>query len=49
VELPYPSLNVNMTEMNEGTACSASWTKTTPGAVDALSRVDVFRALDAQR
>ncbi|HXI55122.1 MAG TPA: mechanosensitive ion channel family protein [Polyangia bacterium] len=48
MELPYPSLNVNMTEMNED-RLQRKLDEDYARRVDALSRVDVFRALDAQK
>jgi small-conductance mechanosensitive channel/CRP-like cAMP-binding protein len=48
MELPYPSLNVNMTEMNEDRV-RRKLDEDYARRVDALSRVDVFRALDAQK
>ena len=48
MELPFPSLNVNMTEMNEDRA-QRKLDEDYARRVDALSRVDVFRALDAQK
>jgi small-conductance mechanosensitive channel/CRP-like cAMP-binding protein len=46
MELPFPSLNVNMTEMNEDRA-QRKMDEDYARRMDALARVDVFRALDA--
>jgi len=48
MEIPFPSLNVNVTEMNEDRA-QRKLDEEYARRVDALSRVDVFRALDAQK
>ena len=48
MELPFPSLNVNMTEMNEDRV-QRKLDEDYARRVDALSRVDVFRALDAHK
>lgn len=48
IELPFPSLNVNMTEMNED-RLQRKQDEDYARRVDALSRVDVFRALDAEK
>ena len=48
MELPFPSLNVNMTEMNED-RIQRKLDEDYARRIDALSRVDVFRALDAQK
>ena len=47
MEIPFPSLNVNMTEMNED-RMARKLDEDYARRVDALSRVDVFRALDAE-
>ncbi len=48
MEIPFPSRNVNMTEMNEDRARRKD-DEEYARRIDALSRVDVFRALDAER
>jgi small-conductance mechanosensitive channel/CRP-like cAMP-binding protein len=48
MEIPFPSRNVNLTEMNEDRARRKD-DEEYARRVDALSRVDVFRALDAQK
>jgi small-conductance mechanosensitive channel len=48
MEFPFPSLNVNVTEMNEDRA-QRKLDEEYARRIDALSRVDVFRALDAQK
>jgi len=48
MEIPFPSLNVNVTEMNEERD-DRKLDEEYARRVDALSRVDVFRALDAQK
>jgi small-conductance mechanosensitive channel/CRP-like cAMP-binding protein len=48
MEIPFPSLNVNMTEMNED-RMQRKLDEDYARRVDALSRVDVFRALDAEK
>jgi len=48
MEIPFPSLNVNMTEMNED-RLQRKLDEDYARRVDALSRVDVFRALDAEK
>jgi small-conductance mechanosensitive channel/CRP-like cAMP-binding protein len=48
MEIPFPSLNVNVTEMNEERD-RRKGDEEYARRVDALSRVDVFRALDAQK
>ena len=48
MEIPFPSLNVNMTEMNEDRV-ARKLDEDYARRVDALSRVDVFRALDAEK
>jgi small-conductance mechanosensitive channel len=46
MEIPFPSRNVNVTELNEDRA-QRKLDEEYARRVDALSRVDVFRALDA--
>jgi small-conductance mechanosensitive channel len=48
MEIPFPSRNVNVTEMNEDRARRKD-DEEYARRVDALSRVDVFRALDAEK
>ena len=48
MEIPFPSRNVNLTEMNEDRARRKD-DEEYARRIDALSRVDVFRALDAER
>ena len=48
MEIPFPSLNVNMTEMNED-RLARKLDEDYARRVDALSSVDVFRALDAEK
>jgi small-conductance mechanosensitive channel/CRP-like cAMP-binding protein len=48
MEFPFPSLNVNVTEMNEDRA-QRKLDEEYARRIDALSRVDVFRALDAEK
>ncbi len=48
MEIPFPSLNVNMTEMNED-RMARKLDEDYARRVDVLSRVDVFRALDAEK
>jgi small-conductance mechanosensitive channel len=48
MEIPFPSRNVNLTEMNEDRARRKD-DEEYARRVDALSRVDVFRALDAEK
>jgi len=48
MEIPFPSLNVNMTEMNED-RMARKLDEDYARRVDALSKVDVFRALDAEK
>jgi len=48
MEIPFPSLNVNVTEMNEDRA-QRKLDEEYAQRVDALARVDVFRALDAEK
>jgi small-conductance mechanosensitive channel/CRP-like cAMP-binding protein len=48
MEIPFPSLNVNMTEMNED-RLQRKLDEDYARRVDALSKVDVFRALDAEK
>ena len=47
MEIPFPSRNVNLTELNEDRA-QRKQDEEYARRVDALSRVDVFRALDAR-
>jgi small-conductance mechanosensitive channel len=46
MEIPFPSMNINVTEMNEDRE-QRKQDEEYSRRVDALSRVDVFRALDA--
>jgi small-conductance mechanosensitive channel/CRP-like cAMP-binding protein len=48
MEIPFPSLNVNMTEMNED-RLARKLDEDYARRIDALSSVDVFRALDAEK
>jgi small-conductance mechanosensitive channel len=48
MEIPFPSMNVNLTEMNED-RLQRKQDEDYARRVDALSRVDVFRALDGTR
>jgi small-conductance mechanosensitive channel/CRP-like cAMP-binding protein len=48
MEIPFPSRNVNLTEINEERARRKD-DEEYARRVDALSRVDVFRALDGER
>ena len=48
MEIPYPSRNINVTELNEDRA-QRKQDEEYARRVDALSRVDVFRALDAEK
>ncbi len=48
MEIPFPSRNINVTEMNEDRARRKD-DEEYARRVDALSRVDVFRALDAEK
>jgi small-conductance mechanosensitive channel/CRP-like cAMP-binding protein len=48
MEIPFPSMNVNLTEMNENREQRKN-DEEYARRVDALSRVDVFRALDAEK
>jgi small-conductance mechanosensitive channel/CRP-like cAMP-binding protein len=48
MEIPFPSMNINVTEMNEDRA-QRKVDEEYSRRVDALSRVDVFRALDAEK
>jgi small-conductance mechanosensitive channel/CRP-like cAMP-binding protein len=48
MEIPFPSMNVNVTEMNEDRE-QRKHDEEYARRVDALSRVDVFRALDAEK
>ena len=48
MEIPFPSRNINLTEMNEDRARRKD-DEEYARRVDALSRVDVFRALDAEK
>ena len=48
MEIPFPSRNINVTEMNEDRV-QRKRDEEYARRVDALSRVDVFRALDAQK
>jgi hypothetical protein len=48
MEIPFPSHNVNLTEMNEDRARRKD-DEEYARRIEALSRVDVFRALDAER
>ena len=48
MEIPFPSRNVNVTELNEDRA-QRKQDEEYARRVDALSRVDVFRALDAEK
>jgi small-conductance mechanosensitive channel/CRP-like cAMP-binding protein len=48
MEIPFPSMNVNVTEMNEERD-QRKQDEEYARRVDALSRVDVFRALDAEK
>jgi len=48
MEIPFPSRNINVTEMNED-RIQRKRDEEYARRVDALSRVDVFRALDAQK
>jgi CRP-like cAMP-binding protein len=48
MEIPFPSMNVNVTEMNEDRE-HRKQDEEYARRVDALSRVDVFRALDAEK
>jgi len=48
MEIPFPSRNINVTEMNEDRQ-QRKLDEEYSRRVDALSRVDVFRALDAER
>jgi small-conductance mechanosensitive channel/CRP-like cAMP-binding protein len=48
MEIPFPSRNINVTEMNEDHV-QRKRDEEYARRVDALARVDVFRALDAER
>jgi small-conductance mechanosensitive channel/CRP-like cAMP-binding protein len=48
MEIPFPSSNINVTELNEERARRKD-DEEYARRVDALSRVDVFRALDAEK
>jgi small-conductance mechanosensitive channel len=48
MEIPFPSMNINVTEMNEERD-QRKQDEEYARRMDALSRVDVFRALDAER
>jgi small-conductance mechanosensitive channel/CRP-like cAMP-binding protein len=48
MEIPFPSMNINVTEMNEDRE-QRKQDEEYSRRVDALSRVDVFRALDAEK
>jgi CRP-like cAMP-binding protein len=48
MEIPFPSRNINVTEMNED-HIQRKRDEEYARRVDALSRVDVFRALDAEK
>jgi CRP-like cAMP-binding protein len=48
MEIPYPSRNINVTELNEDRA-QRKQDEEYARRVDALARVDVFRALDAAK
>ena len=48
MEIPFPSRNIHVTEMNEDRA-QRKLDEDYARRVDALSRVDVFRALDAEK
>jgi small-conductance mechanosensitive channel/CRP-like cAMP-binding protein len=48
MEIPFPSRNINVTEMNEDRV-QRKLDEEYARRVDALSRVDVFRALDAEK
>jgi small-conductance mechanosensitive channel/CRP-like cAMP-binding protein len=48
MEIPFPSRNINVTEMNED-RIQRKRDEEYARRVDALSRVDVFRALDAEK
>jgi small-conductance mechanosensitive channel/CRP-like cAMP-binding protein len=48
MEIPFPSRNINVTEMNED-RIQRKQDEEYAQRVDALSRVDVFRALDAEK
>jgi small-conductance mechanosensitive channel/CRP-like cAMP-binding protein len=48
MEIPFPSRNINVTEMNEDRV-QRKLDEEYAQRVDALSRVDVFRALDAEK
>jgi hypothetical protein len=48
MEIPFPSMNINVTEMNEDRE-QRKQDEDYARRVDALSRVDVFRALDAEK
>ena len=48
MEIPFPSRNINVTEMNEDRV-QRKRDEEYSQRVDALARVDVFRALDAEQ
>ena len=48
MEIPFPSMNINVTELNEDRE-QRKQDEEYARRVDALSRVDVFRALDAEK
>jgi small-conductance mechanosensitive channel/CRP-like cAMP-binding protein len=48
MEIPFPSMNINVTEMNEDRE-QRKHDEEYARRVDALSRIDVFRALDAEK
>ena len=48
MEIPFPSMNINVTEMNEDRE-QRKVDEEYARRLDALSRVDVFRALDAEK
>jgi CRP-like cAMP-binding protein len=48
MEIPFPSMNINVTEMNEDRE-QRKQDEEYARRVDALSRVDVFRALDGEK
>jgi small-conductance mechanosensitive channel len=48
MEIPFPSMNINVTEMNENRE-QRKHDEEYSRRVDALSRVDVFRALDGEK
>ena len=48
MEIPFPSMNINVTEMNEDRE-QRKHDEEYSRRIDALSRVDVFRALDGEK